>query len=346
MEEGIIEDDVKDVDAEYQLKFELTERQQVISENLCQFVMEGNSVLLEAVCGAGKTELVYRSISEMLKAKKRVGFAIPRRQVVIEIAERLQSVFTKLKVVPVCQGYTKDVFGDVIVCTTHQLYRYNQYFDLLIIDEPDAFPFKGNEVLKGFAEKSCRGVKVFLSATPDQQLLSQVSNGELKYLYLPKRPTGRDMIVPEAYYLPNMMMYLYCVYRIWRLVQNKKQVLVFVPTIKMGRRFYGVMRWFFQTCYIDSKVENKDQIIRDFRSEKYALLISTSVLERGVTFAKINCLMLDCSNAVFDEASLVQMAGRVGRSVKDPYGECVFLSTARSEKIDKCIQRIERANND
>jgi late competence protein required for DNA uptake (superfamily II DNA/RNA helicase) len=38
------------------------------------------------------------------------------------------------------------------------------------------------------------------------------------------------------------------------------------------------------------------------------------------------------------------MAGRVGRSVADPYGECYFLALQRSENIDRCIASINRAN--
>lgn len=324
----------------------MTDRQKEISDKLTALVSSGNSVLLEAVCGAGKTELVYQCIAESLKQGKTVGFAIPRRQVVLEIAERLQSVFTKLKVVAVCQGYTKDVLGDVIILTTHQLYRYNQYFDLLIIDEPDAFPFKGNAVLQGIAERSCRGVKVYLSATPDERLSSLVHYGKIKYLYLPKRPSGKDMIVPEVYYLDEMAMMVYAIYRIFRLVQKKHQIIVFLPTIKKERSVFHWLRFLFRCSYIDSKVEQKDEVIKAFKNKEYDVLLATTILERGITISGVSVIVLDASNGVFDEASLIQMAGRVGRNVKDPYGECIFLSKGRDEKIDQCVRRIVRANND
>ena len=105
-----------------------------MSDELCRCLEKGRNVLLEAVCGAGKTELVYEAIARELRKGHRVGFAIARRQVVLEIAQRLQEAFGRLKVVPVCQGYTRDVKGDIVVCTTHQLYRFTGYFDLLIID--------------------------------------------------------------------------------------------------------------------------------------------------------------------------------------------------------------------
>ena len=58
----------KIVDSEYQLKFELTERQKEVSARLTEMVSQGRSVLLEAVCGAGKTEIIFEMVSDQLKA--------------------------------------------------------------------------------------------------------------------------------------------------------------------------------------------------------------------------------------------------------------------------------------
>lgn len=35
----------------------------------------------------------------------------------------------------------------LVICTTHQLLKYYQAFDLLIIDEIDSFPYAGNPQL-------------------------------------------------------------------------------------------------------------------------------------------------------------------------------------------------------
>ena len=92
----------------------------------------------------GKTEICFESICGYLAQGKKVGFAISRRQVVLEIANRLRRAFPELSVCEVAQGYTQVTDADLIVCTTHQLYRYPYAFDLLILDELDAFPFVGN----------------------------------------------------------------------------------------------------------------------------------------------------------------------------------------------------------
>ena len=104
----------------------------------------------------GKTEICFESICGYLAQGKKVGFAISRRQVVLEIANRLRIAFPELSVCEVAQGYTQVTDADLIVCTTHQLYRYPYAFDLLILDELDAFPFVGNEVLQATVWKTSK----------------------------------------------------------------------------------------------------------------------------------------------------------------------------------------------
>ena len=118
---------------EYTLSYPLTKQQKEISEQ-CARLIETTDVLLHCVCGAGKTELVIASIAGMLEKGKKVCFAIPRRQVVLELRERLAGYFPNAKVVAVCGGHTEVTDGDLIVATTHQLYRYFGAFDLLILD--------------------------------------------------------------------------------------------------------------------------------------------------------------------------------------------------------------------
>ena len=118
---------------EYTLQYPLTRAQAEIAVK-CAEQIETSDVLIHAVCGAGKTELIVFSIAKMLKERKKVCFAIPRRQVVLELRERLAQYFPHAIVIAVCGGHTSVTDGDLIICTTHQLYRYYKMFDLLILD--------------------------------------------------------------------------------------------------------------------------------------------------------------------------------------------------------------------
>ena len=129
-----------------------------------QYLKEGKDVLVYAACGAGKTELTMEAIQWYLCQGKKVGFAISRRQVVLEIQERMQQAFPMLQVIAVCEGFTDITDGDLIICTMHQLYRYHGWFDLLIMDEVDAFPYRDNALLEAIAMHACIGQKLMLTA--------------------------------------------------------------------------------------------------------------------------------------------------------------------------------------
>jgi competence protein ComFA len=70
-------------------------------------------------------------------------------------------------------------------------------------------------------------------------------------------------------------------------------------------------------------------------------------LERGVTFPNINVLVLEADQTVFNEATLIQIAGRVGRVTAE--GEVVFTSKFISEEMinaKKSIIEFNREKND
>ena len=334
--------DLEILNSEYQLGFALTNAQQEVSARILSALQRKESVLVSAICGAGKTELVYASISYYLKQKKRVAFAISRRQVVIQLACRLQRDFPNLKVIPVCEGYTQMVDGDLIVCTTHQLYRYVKSFDLLIIDEPDAFPYVNNLLLQSISENSCKGEMVYLSATPDDDLKQKVLNRELVEISLSIRPSGRPLALPRCVYVPRFFGYCYLLY--WLVTRDKRQCFVFLPTIDKVKRFAWFISHFYRVDSITSKTKNKEKILEQFSSGDIQFLICTTILERGITFEGIDVVVMECEHQVFTSSSLIQIMGRVARGVKDPSGEGVFISSQRSMKIEECIKYIHLNN--
>ena len=79
------------------LSYKLTRSQQIASEEIFKHVINNNNVLVNAVCGAGKTELVYKCLDYYLSNGKIVGFAIPRKDVVIEIYNRLKKDYHNVR---------------------------------------------------------------------------------------------------------------------------------------------------------------------------------------------------------------------------------------------------------
>ncbi|QIK68890.1 DNA-binding protein [Erysipelothrix sp. HDW6C] len=306
----------------------LTPHQQHVSDALCKAVIYG-SVFVDAVCGAGKTEVCLELILDYLAKGLKVGWTVPRREVVLELQARLQNYFPAIKVVPVCQGFTTDLAGDLIVCTTHQLYRYYDTFDLLIVDEPDAFPYVGNVVLENLVKTACRGIHVFLSAT--------YSMDDVQTIQLPLRPS--NTLLP----VPNVMCAHLIGWRLWWDVWKvrKECVLVFVPTQALARKISQLWR----VPYMTSECEEKQSILKAFRDKK-GILVTTTVLERGVTFLDCFVFVYRADHRVFTEASLVQIAGRAMRGMHPTKGTVNFYCQEKTDAITKCCERIKKANYD
>jgi competence protein ComFA len=332
---------VRENSEEYVLTYPLTEQQKMISD-ACMKNIVRYDVLLKCICGSGKTEMVIAPIAMFLKHHLKVCFAISRRQVVLEVAERLQKYFINANVIPVCQGYTAVTDGDLIVCTTHQLYRYYDAFDLLILDEPDAFPFRGSEVLHGIAKTACRGHSIYLTATPDEELMKQVREGTMICLTLNQRPHGKPIPVPKIRIGPKGIL-LFHLLR-WLEAHEDHPRMIFVPTIAEAKRLHLFLSFLYDCAVCTSKTEERDAVISSFRSKEHSVIVATTVLERGVTIPRADICVYEADHSIFDEAGLIQMAGRAGRSFEDPYGDVLFLCSEKSELCEKCVQSLQEAN--
>lgn len=315
--------------SEYRLSFEMNKYQIDIAHKIVKYI-EKQDVFLEAVCGAGKTEMCYELLKDTVEKKKRIAWAIPRRQVVLELKERIQSNFRDLKVVAVCEGFTDDVYGDIVICTTHQLYRYHQYFDVLIVDEPDAFPFNNDPLLLGLMKSSVKGNVLFMSATKDDALISKLNNP--KHLIMPLRPNLKPLPIPEL-----KRSYLSIFHEYAKISQEK--LLIFVPTIQLARKLSQYLRI---PC-VTSKSEDKESLIESFHKKTKGILITTTILERGVTFKDCYVWVFEAHHPIFDVSSLTQICGRVlrGSSTK---GTCIFFSTQKCKEVERCIENLKQTN--
>ena len=303
----------------------------------------GYDVFLYAATGAGKTECTYQSICAYLREGKKVGFAISRRQVVLEIANRLRKDFPSLKIVEVTQGYTQIVDGDLIVCTMHQLYRYAYGFDLLIMDEVDAFPYIDNDVLQAISNQACVGQKLYLSATPDEKMIEDIKKGKIKEVTLFKRAHNHPLCIPKVIQVPISIQILCIFYFLFK--WKNKQVLIFVPTKEDTVYISKILSLFTKIKGVHSSSENKDEIIESFRSKDIQVLVCTTLMERGITIPDVQVIVYKANHVVFTCASLIQIYGRVGRSFENPEGEGICLCQSTNQSIRKCIRQIRMMND-
>ncbi len=331
---------------EYSLSYQLSNDQFRISNMILNCYLSGVEALIYAVCGAGKTEIVYETISYVLRNGGKVGFAIPRRDVVIEIYQRLKEVFKHDKLTSVYGGHTEHLDGDLICLTTHQLFRFQKYFDLLIVDEIDAFPYSGDEVLEAFVKTSYTKGLVMMSATPSKKVKSYFSKEGRTILYLNTRFHEHPLPVPIVVKKSIGVRELYIIKKLKSFINENKPVFIFVPTISIGENLNLIISKVVPNGrLVHSKCKDREEIISNFKSGRYKYLITTAVLERGVTVKNLQVIIFMADHEIYDEHALVQISGRVGRKKDAPEGEVIFIVRHESQAIRKCIREIKAANS-
>lgn len=135
----------------------LSKGQKRASEKLIEAIKHKSDLLIWAVCGAGKTEVLFQGIEYALHQGMRVCIATPRTDVVLELEPRLKKAFHGLKIAALYGGSLQRFqIAPLVIATTHQLMRYKHAFDVLVIDEVDAFPYSIDERLQFAVLKAMR----------------------------------------------------------------------------------------------------------------------------------------------------------------------------------------------
>lgn len=314
-------------------------------------------LLVWAVCGAGKTEMLFPGIAESLLQGKRLCIATPRADVVRELLPRLRQAFSSVYVQGLYGGSReKDSIAQLIIATTHQLFRFKRAFDVIIIDEIDAFPFHADPSLSFAVDhaKKDKSTTIYLTATPRQNHRHRIARKKLPHIFVPNRFHGHPLPVPilqMCYSLQKDMKKSLPPksFMTWlsKREDPNRQLLIFVPTIVLAENLSQHLVSVLQDDNImavhasDNDRENKIEL---FRKEKIHILVTTTILERGVTFPSVDVAVMDAGHTVFDEAALVQIAGRAGRSPLDPTGEVVLFHDGKTEAMVQAIQSIIKMN--
>lgn len=313
--------------------------------------------LLWAVTGAGKTEITFPLLEAALAAGGRALIASPRRDVVLELAPRLAKAFPA-DTPAVLYGGSDDRWSasNITLATTHQLLRFNQAFDLVIIDELDAFPYHNDPMLAYAAGQVCKpsGSFIFLSATPPAELQRLARSGKLPHARVPVRFHGHPLPVPLHLHMPPLhrclkqgRLPISLIRALRRSLDRKAQIFLFVSRIAHIAGLLQLLRRIFPVVPMEgtsSKDPDRAEKVLEFRNCAISLLVTTTILERGVTVPRSDVFILDADSSLFDEAALVQMAGRAGRSKDDPDGHVVFASAEWSKSQRRAISQIRSMN--
>ena len=335
----------------------LTPFQEKVSEGLIRAVEKKEPTLVHAVTGAGKTEMIYQVVAKVIDDGGAVCLASPRIDVCLELYKRLQNDFACD--IALLHGESEPYFRTpLVVATTHQLLKFHHAFDLLIVDEVDAFPYVDNPVLY-YAVNQCvkvEGVKIFLTATSTDELDKKVRTGELKRLSLPRRFHGNPLIIPKPVWLSDFNRYLdksQLSPKLKTAIEKQRRtgypLLIFASEIKKGEKLKEILQEQFPNeniGFVSSVTENRLEQVQAFRDGELTILISTTILERGVTFPCVDVFVIEANHRLFTKSSLIQIGGRVGRSMDRPTGELLFFHDGLNTSIKKAIKEIKQMNKE
>ncbi|MFC4777824.1 DEAD/DEAH box helicase [Paenibacillus sp. GCM10023252] len=324
---------------------------------LRQRTMPSCRFLLWAVTGAGKTEMIFPLIESILLRGGRALLATPRRDVVLELDPRLRRSFPSASVVTLYGGSKQRwETGQITLATTHQLMRFRHAFDLVIIDELDAFPYHGDPILHYTAQRATapEAVTLLLSATPPADMQREARRGALPHARVPVRFHRRPLPVPKLLAAPSVAQMLLkrriprqLIQAMQQSVARGAQLFVFVQRIAQVELMAALLREALrlpEVASTSSTDPDRAAKVQRFRNRETRVLVTTTILERGVTIPKSDVYILDAGGKLFDEASLVQMAGRAGRSADDPYGRVYFCSRERTKHQISAVRHIRSMN--
>ncbi|MBU3895765.1 ATP-dependent DNA helicase RecG, partial [Patescibacteria group bacterium] len=230
-----------------------------------------------------------------------------------------------------------------VIIGTHALIQGQVKFGklaLVVVDEQHRF---GVEQRARLCAQNGGNIPHFLSmtATPIPRTLALTIYGDLDLSLITQMPKGRKKIITEIIEPKNReKTYLF----IREEVKKGRQVFVICPRIE-AKKTEDVLGWsevkaveaeyerLSKEVFPDlrmgilhgkMKSKEKEKIMKDFKSKKTDILVSTSVVEVGIDIPNASVMMIEGAER-FGLAQLHQFRGRVGRSEHQSY--CFLLTT-------------------
>lgn len=184
-----------------------------------------------------------------------------------------------------------------------------------------------------------------MSATPSKEIIKEFSKPGRDMLSLRTRYHKKPIPVPVSRIGFGPWKYVVLIRKLREYARRGKQCLVFVPSVAMAESLFRFTRIFVKGGnYVSSKRVGRPEVIEAFKKGKFRYLITTAVLERGVTIRDLQVIVFGSDNRIYDSASLIQIAGRAGRKADAPKGEVLFLASAESQGMKDAIKEIRYCN--
>ena len=333
---------------------DLTDGQEALVCELLKLIPPGGEdCLVDSVCGSGKGYMLLELLRRLLKpySGQKILVSTPRRSVIDEWGERFGQVLGEHNLSILGAGrHEFRPAAAVTLATLPQLYRFTQVFDLAIIDEADAFPLGRDWMYWGVIKRVLTENPRLVLFTATPQALPEFCH-RFRRLSLPVRFHGKPLpepIIQVSRSRERSLEITGHLVKRWR-ENPEMRVYIFVPTKMIGKEVFSYLTkngYCGNGCnLLYAGLAEFQQKLEQFRSGDAPIAIATTVLERGLTVSPCSVLVFWADHPNFQESSLVQMAGRCGRSVRSPNGEVIFLCRSDTAAVPvEALGQIRQAN--
>ncbi len=350
------------------LPFKLTNAQMKVVNEIISDLSDSKKImnrLIQGDVGCGKTMVAALAMYIALKNGYQAAIMVPTTILANQHFVELKPYFEQLGYnVEILTSSTTKKKKDIIIkdlkegkinilVGTHSIIEDNIEFknlSLVVTDEQHRFGVKQRMKL---SNKSDAVDTLVMTATPIPRTLAIMLYGDLDISIIDELPPGRK---PVKTFVVNDNFETRVNEFIKKNVNSGRQVYIVCPLVeeseesdlKSVEKIYenyknNVFKDFNVECiHGKMKQSKKDEIMKDFKDNKINILVSTTVIEVGISVSNATIMVIENADR-FGLAALHQLRGRVGRGSNESY--CILKSNNRSVNSRERLKIMEKSND-
>lgn len=246
-------------------------------------------------------------------------------------------------------NFSFDIKGSLKICDMKTAWWQENYFDLVIYDEINNFPFYGNDlILKLFKERTKSGGKSIMYS------VERMPHAEKEVIFPVKReqiPTAEPRSIITRININIDIPHNVYDYIKWSIL-NDRNVLVIVPDEEKIQMVYKYLyRYCNDICsgavfsFAKSSEDGIKSICQVLKRRK--TIVITDILQSPCHIADFTDIMVFFAESDrFTAKMLVHIAAAVACSNTSCTGEVIFLSNRNTNNIEKAKKIIRRFNKE
>ena len=349
------------------LPFELTNAQKRVVSEIEKDIYSDKIMnrMVQGDVGSGKTMVAAISMYIAIKNGYQAALMAPTTILANQHYEELNGYFSKLGITTeiITSSTTKRNKEKIVdklknheidaIIGTHSLIEDNIEFanlGLVVTDEQHRFGVKQRVKL---SSKGNSVETLVMTATPIPRSLAIILYGDLDISIIDEMPPGRT---PVKTYAVNDSYNARINEFVKKQVREGRQVYVVCPLVeenedmdlksveKLYEEYKNEIFKEFKVEFLHGKMKNKekDEIMTRFKNNETNILISTTVIEVGISVSNATIMIIENADR-FGLAALHQLRGRVGRGNYESY--CILKSNNRSVNARERLKIMEKSNS-